>query len=373
MSDERTRADALRFFLTGASSHGGAQASPGGSLGRFASSSLAEFLASSVSGSGLSNVTVDYIGPTNGTGTGTLSAVTVDKLAWTPPGGAQGNAITIANGETKILEGRVLSGGDYVTDPSRYVRVTRTSTDDLTGARTFSLADQYNNVVGMSYTASAGASSGVTVYRCIACRNVYQAARDITGLSAWLRPSAFAFEIDGASKPFFEKLPSSGPGSIEGLNANLSSWPPSGYALITDSAGAVQEVVYYSSRTQTTLTIPAAGRGLLTTSATVMAATDIVRPWDGLALAWEAPASQPSGSFGGYSGGFVAPSGLTWSYPYSSATATTAVDPGSGTAGSLEQGEQVGLWLRYEVPAGAVASASFNTRAVRILYNVIPD
>jgi hypothetical protein len=87
----------------------------------------------------IANVTVDYVAGSNGTGTGTLAATGTDTLAWTPPGGTQGAAVTILNGETKILEGGGTGGAN------KYVRVTRTSAAVLSGTATVTLAEVFGN------------------------------------------------------------------------------------------------------------------------------------------------------------------------------------------------------------------------------------
>src|SRR5688572_24900429 len=119
MPDAMTRADALRLYLSGAASDGGAQADPNAALGNYRSSTEVEVLAATIT-SPIANVTVDYVAGANGTGSGSLAATGADTLAWTPPGGTQGTAVTILNGETKILE-----GGSSAAN--KFIRVTRTS------------------------------------------------------------------------------------------------------------------------------------------------------------------------------------------------------------------------------------------------------
>jgi len=75
----------------------------------------------------IANVTLDFVSSGHSSGTGTITAATADTLTWKAPGSATaGTAVTIANGETKILH-----DGD---DTDLYVVVERTSATALTGS-----------------------------------------------------------------------------------------------------------------------------------------------------------------------------------------------------------------------------------------------
>src|SRR4051812_37429689 len=104
MPDQKTRADSLRLYLTGAASNGGAQTDHNAAFGNYRSATEVAVLGATVT-SPISNITINYVAGANSTGTGSLTATGSDTLAWTPPGGTQGSAVTILNGETKIVEG----------------------------------------------------------------------------------------------------------------------------------------------------------------------------------------------------------------------------------------------------------------------------
>lgn len=166
----RSRADAIAAFLSGAGSAGGAQADPDLSLGNFRSSSRAGSLGHLLTGV-LHGVRVDFAAGANGAGTGSLEATDVSSLRWTPPGGTPGGAVAIADGEQKLLEG---------SDPSKFVLVTRTSADDLSGVAGVELVPVFNDVIAQ---ADQGPSKPVQ-YRLVVLKNgPHQAVR---ALRVWL-------------------------------------------------------------------------------------------------------------------------------------------------------------------------------------------
>jgi hypothetical protein len=337
MANEKQHADSVRAYLTGASSDGGAQTDPDASLGNYRSSTLCEFLDSEITNA-ISNVTVDFISGANGEGAGTLTATGNDSLAWTPPGGSQGDAVTIANGETKILEGGSSS-------PEKYIRVSRTSADNLTGTATVTLSDVFNDVVGFDNVSSDESSAGDVEYRCLCLKN--DASSEIKNLTVWL--GTLGTQRVSAST----QLGASGAGTIAISSGNFSDWPDSGFCRIQESDGTLREIVYYSSRTSTELTIPTAGRGLLGTSAGAGASDDTVDAVPGIRIAKEAPSAQSSGYFTDKTsaGEGSQPAGLSW------ATAITSSDANVIDIGDLSAGNIYGLWIERTVVAGAIAEA----------------
>jgi hypothetical protein len=336
MPNEKTHADSVRAYLTGASSDGGAQASPNASLGNYRSSTLIEFLSDEITNP-ISNVTIDHISGANGEGAGTLTATGNDTLAWTPPGGTQGDSVTIANGETKILEG---GGGET----EKFIRVSRTTADNLTGTATVTLSDVFNDVVGFDNVSSSEASAGDVEYRCLCLKN--DATSEIKNLAIWLGTLGTQ-RVSGSTQ-----LGASGAGTIGISSGNFNDWPDSGFCRIQESDGTLREIVYYSSRTSTELTIPTAGRGLLGTSATAGAATDTLDAVPGIRIAKEAPSAQSAGYFTDKTsaGEGSQPAGLTWS---------TAILSAEGLdIGDLSSGNIYGLWIERTVIAGAIAEAS---------------
>ena len=79
----------------------------------------------------ISGITVEHVSSGNAAGDGTLTAKTADSLAWTGPDGSEGGAVSITNGEWKILPDG--------TDADAFAVVKRTSASDLAGAATVTI------------------------------------------------------------------------------------------------------------------------------------------------------------------------------------------------------------------------------------------
>lgn len=336
MPEINTRFDSVRIYLTGAGSDGGAQTDPDDSLGNYRSSTMVAGLTAQRSSS-ISNVTIDFAHWSNGEGTGQLRAVDANNLAWTPPGGTEGDAVTIANGETKILE-----GGD---DPAQYIVVSRTSATALSGTESDVLTEAFNNAIGFDNVADAERSAGDTEYRCVCFRN--GSASGITGLKVWVRGDLGTQLVSGTAQ-----LGGSGSGTITVATGNFSDWPASGWCRIETSGGTLREIVYYTSRTSTSLTVPAAGRGQMGTSATAGAATDLIYAMSGIQIGAEAPSGSSStgnATDNTGSGEGTAPGAVSFTKP---------IDEANGLSlGDLDAGEIYFLWIKRVIPAGATSAA----------------
>ena len=334
MAEVQTRADAFRRFLTGAASHAGAQTDPDLSLGNFQSSTLIQ-PSTWVRTNAISGIDIDYVSGENGEGAGTLIAFGVDDLKWTPPGGSQGTAVTIANGESKLVEGGGASGRN------QFVRLTRTSASDLTGTETITTTIAYNNVIGFDDVTSAEQAAGDDEYRAICIRNVHATA-EVKSITVQVATLGTQRTTDTA------QLAASGASTIE-TSGSFADWPEVGYALIKDSGGTETEIIYYSSRTATVLTVPAAGRGILGSSEVAGNATDTVDAIPGIAIGLDAPTSQPAGSFVDNTGADedTAPATIVFSTPITDGDALTIGDLGTD--------EIYGVWTWRHVPAGSEA------------------
>lgn len=325
--DDATGPDSLRLFLTGAGSDGGAQTDPNLSLGNFRSSTEEAGLGVTRA-SAIANITIAYAAVLNGVGDGTLTATGADTLKWTPPGGGQGADVTILNGETKVIPG---------SDTDKYVRVTRTSATALTGTETDTLALTLNNVAGFDNVSSAEAAAGDDEYRALMCKNVNSV--DVEAIKVYLATLGTQ-RVSGTAQ-----LGASGAGTITTATASgFSDWPASGWCRIETSAAALREIVYYSSRTDTSLTVPANGRARLGTTAAAGAATDLIYPVPGCRLAIEAPVANAIQTIANEG---TTPTGVTWS---------TAITAAAGLSiGTLAAAALYGLWIHREIPIGAVA------------------
>lgn len=338
MPDVMTRADALREYLSGAASAGGAQTNPSASLGNHRSSTEVDCLGISIANA-VSGVTVDYASAMNGIGTGTLTATDSTHLTWTPPGGTTGNAVEFSGTESKLLEG--------ASSPGKFLRVTGT-TPFSGGPSTITLTDLFNNFFGMDNIAVADATAGITQYRATLVRNV--STVDVTGFKRYIASLGTQRTSDAAW------LSGSGSGTIT-TTGSLADWPDEGWAQVRNSGGTLKEVVYYTSRNGTTLTIPAAGRGLLGTSATAGANTDTITPVPGIALAIDTEGVVAgTEAIQTIASQTTAPASVTWNL---------GITAGGGlNIGTLTPGQQVGIWIRRHIPAGAIATPKAINRVV---------
>lgn len=158
------------MFLTGAIADGGAQAVPASSLGGFRSSTRAGGLPFYLN-SLIAGLSIDFVAAANGIGSGTLHVVDDDSLAWAPPGGAYGAAVTILPASSAIIEG---------TYPDRFISVTRNATQPLAGFAALQILDSYNEVIGQS----DGTLPEAKTYRCICLKN--GPTQQLTNLKIWI-------------------------------------------------------------------------------------------------------------------------------------------------------------------------------------------
>lgn len=334
MPNVATQPDALRWYLTGAGSDGGAQADPAAALGNYRSSS--EFQQLGVIGA-LPGLTVDFASGSNGAGNGTLETDGAGNVRWTAPGSSTPGAyVAIADSETKLL----LDGGDAL----KFVRVTRDAASAPAAATaTITLVDVFNslfdNVEGSAGNDESGA--GDDEYRCLMLKN--DSGKNASDVKAWVKPLKDTSQTSDSAQ-----LAGAGGGTV-GTTGSFAGWPSSGWARIVDSGGTLREIVYYSSRTDTVLTVPAGGRGRLGTAADAGAADDEVWSVPGWRIAKEAPSAQPSGFVQTIADEDTAPGGVSWSTGIS---ADDAVE-----IGTLKTGEIQGLWIHREIIASHVAIA----------------
>ena len=338
MPDEYESAGCIRIYLTGAASDGGAQANPDAALGNYRSSTEITQLGVTVTDCP-ANITVDQAGGANGTGDGTLTVKSVNSLAWTPPGGTEGATVTIANGETKTLEG----GGDG--NNGQLLIVSRTSADDITGGpATVTLAYTYNNVIALDNVSSAERTAGDVEYRAACIKN--HGTHTVQAMLAWLEPLAAACAVNVAG------YAASGAITITRKAGRFDddSYPDSGYVENDDTG----EVMYYASRTDTALSVAASGRDIWTDVAGGAAGSedDVLTPIPGYRIATEAPSAQADGYYQTIANENTAPTSVTWKHGHSDEDADVL------DIGSLASGYIAALWLQRAIIAGATAEAS---------------
>jgi hypothetical protein len=326
--DEYTRGDAVRIYLTGASTDGGAQADPDLSLGNHRSSTEIQQLAwrpySMIPG-----IRIEQVSGATGEGDVRMQATGASALRMASPSGTVGSSISIANGETKVLQ----SGAN---SPA-WCRVLRTSATDLTGDMSMLLAQWTNNVFGMGDLTNAQRAAGVDRCRCVCLKN--ESAYPVVLLYAWIDSYTSAEVTDT------DHLPASGAGSLQ-TGAYYDLWDLTGYARIQQADGTLREIVYYTmdERDKSALVVAAGHRGLLGTVASEGAVNDTVRQVPGLRIAWEAPTGDHA-TTSANENDFSGISGLSWS---SAITEATGLSLATLAAGGLYY-----LWFWLSVPAAA--------------------
>ena len=168
----------LQWYTTGASDVGRTQRDEAASLGGNRSSTEARSMTWECRDP-MVGVEILAVSALNGRGFGSLNAVTENSLSWTPPGGTEGDAVTLASGDEAMLTG---------FGSNAWIRVRRISTIPMSGAHAVQCLDIYNNVIGMGNVASADAVSGKTEYRAIMGRNPF--AGPAINVKIWLDADA---------------------------------------------------------------------------------------------------------------------------------------------------------------------------------------
>lgn len=166
----------MNAVLTGARIKGATQRDHALSLGGFHARDRIDCL-TPIRLSPMNDVQLVHVAAQNGLGNGSLVASGASALRWRPPDGTLGAAVTIANGETKVLTG----GG---SDTDKYVVVKRTSALSLGASETIQLVDTINNVIGGSNFSAAQSTAGHEKYRAIQFWN--RGASNVTNLLAWI-------------------------------------------------------------------------------------------------------------------------------------------------------------------------------------------
>lgn len=334
MASILTHADSLREYLTGAGSDGAAQINPSLSLGNFRSSIEAVSLGIEVL-TPISSVYALYAGGECDAGDGVLTAVDSNNLTWQPPNGTQGSAVNWTDGvqATRILEG----GSSY----GSYLRVTAEA-PFTPGRSVIRLSKLYNSIFGFDTLTPSQATAGLSHYRATMLRN--ESLQLVSAFARWIG------QLGTQRVSNTTQLSGAGAGSIA-TSSSLADWPSVGFCQVRSSVGTLKEVVYYTSRTSTTLTVPVAGRGLLGTSATAGVNTDLIYSVPGVAIGIDAAGVQTFGAaIQTIASQATAPIGITWNLGVTLA--------GGIQIPTINPNQQVGIWVWRHMPAGSVATPS---------------
>lgn len=331
MGDVKTRADSVHAFLSGAASDGGVQADPNAALGNFRSSTRVDPAGFLIQSPGiLPELQVLRVAGESSEGTGSIVRSADDLLTYQAPGDTIGVAQKVLNGETKVLESGTVS---------RYVEVTRNGTLPFIGTLPVKVVELLNGVIGFDDVFDAERAAGDDEYRALFLKNV--SGSDIENLSIYLLELAASQTTDAA------QLPAGGAGTI-GTVGTFDGWLNQGYSQVRDLTGALREIVYYSTRSSTVLTVPAAGRGLLGTVAGAGVVTDTAHSAPGLRLGIEQPSAQPAGFIQTIASEDTAPAAIAFSAPITDASGISG--------GELDAGDILGVWMHRQAIAGMIAS-----------------
>jgi hypothetical protein len=264
----------------------------------------------------------------NNTGAATLSAKSADTLAFTGTSGTEGDTVTVAARASVLVED---------TSDNLWCRVYRDtdySSSDLGGFYALQCFPELHGSIGLPLVNTQGSIQNN--YHAFMLSNHSALGETVTSIRACIgtlgtqRVTATA-QLGGA-----------GSGTITTATANgFADWPDKGWAHIKTNAPATREIVYYSSRTATSLTVPADGRGRLGTSAAAGAATDTIDAVPGIRIGYEAMDS--NGEIQTIASITTAPTGITWD-----TDCTLALGLAIGT---LNPRQNVGIWIHREIPA----------------------
>ena len=306
MADGFTGGDALGLYRTGADGTDGFRYSE--AVDRLPGLFLRD----------IPSLRVEMASGRNGAGRGIIQATGADALAYKAPGDATfGASVTIAAGETKVLESATAA---------KWVRVTRLNSDALGGIMTCDWIYERSATFPEVLRAA-----GADLYAQWMLHNHSEAG--VSNVKVWIGTLGDSVVSDGG------QLGASGAGSITTTGSfDDEDWPAQGWCRIEDSGGTLRENVFYTSRTATVLTVPAAGRGLLGTSAAAGASTDVIYPVPGMRVGIEAPGAE--GTIQAATGS--APGSVTF---------TTGITADTGaSAGSIGELENYGVWSHVELP-----------------------
>jgi hypothetical protein len=262
----------------------------------------------------------------NPDGMGELAVSGTNSLIWTPPDGTPTTAVAIAANESKLIES---------SDPSQWIRVFWDGDYSTSSLGGFDQLTVYTPEFDPQGTLASTAYLGTML------SNHSSLAQDVSSIKAWLGTLGTQRATGTA------QLGASGAGTITTATTNgFADWPAQGWAHIKTSGGTTREIVYYTSRTSTSLTVPSGGRGLLGTTAAAGSATDTVDAIPGACIGKETADSD--NRIQTIANSSTAPTGVTWN---TGNTAGTGLD-----FGTLVSNQNAGLWIKFDVPAVIVPS-----------------
>lgn len=328
MATPYTGADALGLYETTA---GGVTATLGAntSLGGFRSPREVRGLEALIDGI-MPSAIIENVSGAQGEGTAILSGGDGTSIYFTATNAATGTEDEIDDGELRTV---------FAAGNANFCRVRRDGSAGLGDYLNLDLRKGFNNVLGFENVSTTDSAAGISHYHATMLHA--HGEGDSGAVKVFLTPLGTQRSTGTA------QLGATGAGTITTATASgFADWPDQGWAKISDSGGTLREAVYYTSRTSTSLTVPAAGRSRLGTTESAGAATDTIIPIPGIRIALEAPDTE--GAIQTIADNETAPTGVTWGIPHTAATGLSIADIPSGT--------NYGLWIHREIPAGATGT-----------------
>jgi len=333
MPDEYKGSDGLRLYFTGASTDGGAQPDPNASLGNHRAENEVQPLAWDLFNL-LKGITVEHVAGACGIGNCSIQAADGDQIRFVAPGEDYGETEIINQGETKVLE----SGASR----SKSCRVHRWGSEPLAGVTTIKLSRWFNNVIGMSNITDPERLAGEEKVRCICLKAVN--ALGVDSIKGWITPLAPGIVSD------VQQLPAIGTGFIESTGS-IEDAPTWGFLRVEDAGGTLKEICLFTRRySESKFEVAYSNhRGLLGTSATAGAATDVVYWVPGIRFGWQDPTAQPDGaaSIAATENDLSQLGGITWH---------SHIRRSEATPFNLATTNIKYLWFRLSLPACLAAS-----------------
>lgn len=350
MPSENTNRDALDFFLTGVAGDSDAHTQEG-SLGGIRLPDRVMNWGCQIEAT-MHPILVDRIHALT-TGTALISGDGTTSVTYTAPSGGAGTSTSIADAATELIE-------DATT--SNAVVLSRDGADLLGGEVNLEIVPMFNNVIAGTTVTDAQRTAGADTYRGLIFRNT--SALTVSNIAIWVDLLGTAVDLATSTTPTGLAASGASTINIDDNATTLADWPDAGWVEVVDSGGTIREIAYYTSRTATVLTVPAAGRGLLGTSAGAGAVTDVISPVPGIRLALETP--DANGDIPTIANETTEPAGPpTWN------SATNSTD--GLTLASLAASTNHGLWIHREIPVNIVPAAFSveNSINVQFDYNAV--
>lgn len=309
-SNNTSLGNSLVVWLTGATFEAGPQPKQSLSLGGYRS--LTEALhCGFLEAQAIPNVNI--LSTSHQTGVGSVHPVGTSSVAFAADGGATGQSQPLEVGFPVVLQ-------DGSTDA--WVKVVQTTSDDLAGLTAVEFTEDFSNVFSGGDDATV---SGLSSYRAVMITN--QSLNPVTSIRLWVNPLAASSTTTGT-------LGSSGGATLTGT---FSQWPWEGFANVQPYG----EVVYYSGRTDTTLTV--AIRGCVNTTISAVS-NPTLYPVGPIRIGYETPSGDHIQTIVNET---TPPSGIIFS---------TAITSSTGLSlGTLNPYGHMGLWISRVIPSGVNA------------------